>query len=59
MVFIGSDLDCFVYQAATFDWKKKASAAAFVGASVAPQKKTSLVQRQALDQSPVASGSYR
>merc|ERR1739848_504360 len=38
-------------QAATFDWKKKASAAAFVGASVSPQKKTSVVQRQALDQS--------
>merc|ERR1712127_423388 len=32
-------------------WKEKASAAAFVGSSVAPQKKTSVVQRQALDQS--------
>merc|ERR1719204_1893256 len=35
-------------QAATFDWAKKASAAAFVGSSV---DKKSAVARQALDQS--------
>ncbi|CAE7479973.1 rbcL, partial [Symbiodinium sp. CCMP2456] len=34
-----------------FDWAKKASAAAFVGASVAPAKKESSVSRKALDQS--------
>eukprot|EP00439_Symbiodinium_sp_Y106_P016265 s10837_g2.t1 len=38
-------------QAASFDWAKKASAAAFVGASVAPAKKESSVSRKALDQS--------
>ena len=38
-------------QAASFDWSKRASAAAFVGASVAPAKKESPVTRQALDQS--------
>ncbi|CAJ1394660.1 unnamed protein product [Effrenium voratum] len=38
-------------QAASFDWAKRASAAAFVGASVAPAKKESSVTRQALDQS--------
>ena len=38
-------------QAASFDWAKKASAAAFVGASVAPAKKESRVSRKALDQS--------
>ena len=38
-------------QAASFDWAKKASAAAFVGASVAPGKKESSVSRKALDQS--------
>ncbi|OLP97683.1 Ribulose bisphosphate carboxylase [Symbiodinium microadriaticum] len=38
-------------QAASFDWAKKASAAAFVGASVAPAKKQSSVSRKALDQS--------
>ena len=38
-------------QAASFDWAKKASAAAFVGASVAPVKKESSVSRKALDQS--------
>ena len=36
-------------QAASFDWKKKAAAAAFVGASAA--KKESVVARKALDQS--------
>ena len=36
-------------QAASFDWKKKAAAAAFVGATAA--KKESVVARQALDQS--------
>ena len=38
-------------QAASFDWAKRASAAAFVGASVAPAKKENVVARQALDQS--------
>ena len=38
-------------QAASFDWAKKASAAAFVGASVAPAKKQSSISRKALDQS--------
>ena len=38
-------------QAASFDWAKRASAAAFVGASVAPAKKDNVVARQALDQS--------
>ncbi|CAJ1394659.1 unnamed protein product [Effrenium voratum] len=38
-------------QAASFDWSKRAAAAAFVGASVAPAKKESSVTRQALDQS--------
>ena len=38
-------------QAASFDWAKRASAAAFVGASVAPAKKDNVVSRQALDQS--------
>ena len=38
-------------QAASFDWAKKASAAAFVGASVGPAKKESSVARKALDQS--------
>ena len=38
-------------QAASFDWAKRASAAAFVGASVAPAKKENIVARQALDQS--------
>ena len=37
-------------QAASFDWAKRASAAAFVGASV-PAKKESTVARKALDQS--------
>ena len=36
-------------QAASFDWKKKAAAAAFVGASAA--KKESVIARCALDQS--------
>merc|ERR1712178_595371 len=36
-------------QAATFDWQKKAAAAAFVGTGVAP--KESVVARKALDQS--------
>jgi hypothetical protein len=36
-------------QAASFDWKKKAAAAAFVGATAA--KKESVVARRALDQS--------
>merc|ERR1712178_580024 len=36
-------------QAATFDWQKKAAAAAFVGATAEPKKST--VARQALDQS--------
>ena len=38
-------------QAASFDWAKRASAAAFVGASVAPAKKDNAVARKALDQS--------
>ena len=38
-------------QAASFDWAKRASAAAFVGASVAPVKKENVVARKALDQS--------
>ena len=38
-------------QAASFDWAKRASAAAFVGASVAPAKQESAVARKALDQS--------
>ncbi|CAE8617611.1 unnamed protein product, partial [Polarella glacialis] len=38
-------------QAATFDWAKKAAAAAFVGSRVAPAQKESSVTRRALDQS--------
>ncbi|CAE8600864.1 unnamed protein product [Polarella glacialis] len=38
-------------QAATFDWAKKAAAAAFVGSSVAPAQKESSVTCRALDQS--------
>merc|ERR1712050_565401 len=37
-------------QAASFDWQKKAAAAAFAGASTQPQQK-SVVARRALDQS--------
>jgi hypothetical protein len=36
-------------QAATFDWKKKAAAAAFVGAT--PARKKNSMTRRALDQS--------
>ncbi|CAE8634613.1 unnamed protein product [Polarella glacialis] len=38
-------------QAATFDWAKKAAAAAFVGSSMAPASKESSVTCRALDQS--------
>ena len=38
-------------QAASFDWAKRASAAAFVGTSVSSAKKESPVARRALDQS--------
>merc|ERR1719150_1515599 len=38
-------------QAATFDWQKKAAAAAFVGAEAAPARRPSALARRALDQS--------